>query len=139
MKVLRRIASILLYLLAGMFLLSWAMMSFVGNQPDLPKAAMMGFMAAFSLVPLAVGALVSPGRRGREIGIVLIVAAGWTAFTAITLTIFVMDPKFMALMPPDTRHSFALFSDLAFGSAFTIAMGAAGVWLVRRRDRTAAI
>lgn len=139
MKVFRRIVSILFYLFAGMFLLSWAMMSFVGDQPGLPKAAVMGFLAAFSLVPLALGALVSPGRRGREIGIVLIVAAGWTAFTAITLTIFMMDSKFMALMPPDTKQSFAMFSDLAFGSAFTAAMGAAGLWLVRRRGRIVAV
>jgi hypothetical protein len=134
MKVLRRIISILFYLFAGMFLLSWAVMAFVGGQPNLPKVAVMGFMAAFSLVPLAIGALVSPGRRGREVGIVLLVAAGWTAFTAITMTILTMDPKFMAMMPPDRQQSFAMFNDLAFGTVFTIAMAAMGFWLVRRRD-----
>lgn len=137
MKALRRAISILLYLFAGMFLLSWAVMSFVKSQPDLPKVAVMGFMAAFSLVPLAVGALVSPGRRGWEVGIVLLVAAGWTAFTAVTMAILTMDPKFMAMMPPDAQQSFAMFNDLAFGTVFTIAMGGLGLWLVRRRDGTA--
>jgi ABC-type transport system involved in cytochrome c biogenesis permease subunit len=134
-RTLRRAISIVFYLFAGAFLMTWACMSFVGSEPDLPKAGVMAFFAPFSLVPLALGLLISPGRRSREAGIVLIVAAGWVALAAVTLVITMADAELMATMPPETRLSFGMFSDPAFGAAFTVAMGAVGVWLVRRGNR----
>lgn len=134
MKGFRRVLSIIFYLFAGMFLMSWAAMAFVSDQPDLGKAEVMGVMAAFALVPLALGAVASPGRRGREIGIVLVVAAAWVGVSAITMIILLMDPEFLALMPPDTFESMAMFGDPGFGAGFTIAMGTTGLWLVRRKS-----
>jgi hypothetical protein len=135
-KIIRRLISILFYLLAGMFLLSTALIAFVEGQGDLPKAATMGFLGGFALVPLGLGALISPGRRGREIGIVLLVVAGWTTFTGVSMAVMLMDPKFVAMMPPESRHSFEMFNDFWFGTAFTVLMGVAGVWLVRRKDKS---
>ena len=132
MTALRRVISIIMYLVAGMFLMTWAAMSFVASEPDLSKEAMMGVMAIFALLPLAVGAALSPGRRGREVGIVLLVAAGWAAFTAAALGMVMMDSWFMAMMPPETQQSFTMFNDVAFGSAVTLVMAAVGLWLVRR-------
>ena len=135
MKIIRRILSIIFYILGGIFLMSWAMMAYVGGEPDAPKAWVMGILGAFALVPLAIGGLVSPGRRGREIGIVLLVAAGWTIFTAVTLVVLMMDPEFVAMMPPESQQSLGMFNDYWFGAAFTIVMGGAGVWLVWRKDK----
>jgi hypothetical protein len=133
MKLFRRVVSIFAYVLAGMFLMGWATMSFMGGDDDLQKAFVMAFMAPFSLVPLAIGAIASPGGRVREIGIVLIVAAGWTAFMAVIMAVLLMDRKFMVTMPPATRESFAMFNDIAFGTAFTMAIGAIGFWFVLRK------
>ncbi len=137
MRTLRRIASIIGYLIAGMFLLTWGLMSFVGGDPEAPKAFMMTLLAGFSLVPLAIAAVISPGRRRFEVGVVLLVAAGWTAAVALTLGIMLTDPTAIAVMPPETIKGLAMFNDPVFGALMTTAMGAAGLWLVRRKDRAA--
>lgn len=135
MTAFRRVVSILAYVIAGMFLMTWATMAFVSGERAGDKAMAMGIMAVLALVPLAVAALVSPGRRVRETGIVLMIASGSVALSGLFITILVMDPQFMAFMPPDTPQALTMVGDVVFGVAITVGMGAGGWWLVRRTDK----
>ena len=93
----------------------------------------MAFLAGCSLVTLGIGALASPGRRGREVGIVLITASSWTAVTGLAPLVLLLDRAFRALLPdPEALEQ---FTDRIFGTLFTAAMFGLGLPLVRRAPR----
>ena len=123
----RRLFSILLYVIAGLFLTTEAMVAFVQAQPDTSKLEMLAFMAPFFLVPLALGALASPGARLREIGIVLIAATGWSLLTILSFIYVATKPDTRDLLPADTIE---LFGDHLTGALYLAAMAAIGVALL---------
>ena len=131
----RRIISIILYVVGGLFLTSEAMIAFARTQPDTSKAEMLAFMAPFFLVPLALGALASPGARLRELGIVLMAAAGWSTVSILCVAYVVMMPDTRDLFPADTLE---VFGDHAFGAFNLAAMAALGFALFRFGPRAAA-
>src|SRR5688500_805239 len=75
----RRILSILLYILGGIFLTGEAMIAFLDGST---KLMMLAVYVPFILFFLGAGASVSNGSRQRELGIVLLAAAGWSGFWA---------------------------------------------------------
>lgn len=94
-------------------------------------------MIAVALIPfvvlfLSLGALASPGARLRETGLVLLIAAGWTAFAVATLAYMIAMPDTRPLFPPESRE---LFADPMFGVLNLILMAAIGYGLFRRGGR----
>lgn len=132
---LRRIVSIILYLIAGLFLTGEALVAFVRAEPDASKAQMLAFMAPFVLVPLALGAWASPGGRLRELGIVLIAAAGWSILTILCFFYLAVRPDTRDLLPADTME---VFGDRLAGGlnlAAILAIGLALFFSSRVRGR----
>lgn len=132
----RRIISILLYAIAGLFLTSEALVAFVRAEPDASKAQMLAFMAPFFLVPLALGAWASPGARLRELGIVLIAAAGWSILSILCLFYVAVRPDTRDLLPADTMEVFGDRLAGALNLAAILAIGLALVFSNRLRGRS---
>ena len=132
----RRILSIILYVIGGLFLTSEAMVAFVRAEPDASKAEMLAFMAPFFLVPLALGALASPGARLRELGIVLIAAAGWSILTILSFFYVAARPDTRDLLPADTMEVFGDRVAGALNLAAIVAIGLALFFSSRLRSRS---
>jgi hypothetical protein len=135
-RMFRRILSILLYVIAGLFLIGEAMVAFVQAQPDTSKAAMLAFMAPFFLVPLALGALASPGARLRELGIVLMAAAAWLIPTILCFFYVAVRPDTRDLLPADTMEVFGDRVAGALNLAAIVAIGLALFFSSRLRSRS---
>jgi hypothetical protein len=125
----RRIVSILLYIAAGLFLISWGVISFV-DEPGVSKSATMAAAAPWALIPLAIGLAISPGNRLRDAGIVLLFSGIWAGIAAAMVFQAMAMPESRAMLPPDQLRTLEMFSDVAFGSAFTLAMTGLGLALL---------
>lgn len=131
----RRLLSVLLYIVAGLFLMGWCVMAFVRLDPGESKAEMFAVMAAFALVPLALGAWASPGARLREVGIVLLAASAWGGFSVGTILYTLLMPDTRKSLPPETLDSLAMFSDHVTGAAFLALSLAGSMALIRYGGR----
>jgi hypothetical protein len=131
----RRVLSILLYLLGGLCLTTEGTMAFIKVGSGQEKAEMLAVTSLFVLVPLGLGVLASPGARLRELGIVLMAAAGWLALTIGMIAYMAAMPDTRQFLPPDT---FDVFGDHVFGIANFVAMAALGLALFRYRPRAGA-
>lgn len=135
MRSVRRVISLLLYIPAGLFLMAWGVMAFADDDSETSTALLFAAMAPFALVPLALGALVSPGSRLGEVGIVLIIAAGWLGFTVATLAYLFAMPDTRVLFPPETRATVQMFDSFMIGVGFLLLMATAGLLLLRHGRR----
>ena len=136
----RRTLSIICYVVAGMFLCGEMLIAFLGsgNAPEGAwdmKLGMVGLMLGLALVPLGVGALVSRGRRLREVGITLFTAAIVAAVEFALIAYLMMMPDTGKLFPPGMMDT---FDAIGFGLANLLAIGGLGWWLMRRVAAAAA-
>ena len=130
----RRALSIICYFIAGLFLCGEMLIAFAGSgiAPDGAwdmKLGMVGLMLGFALVPLAVGAAVSGGRRLREVGITLFTAAIVAAVEFAVIAYLMMMPDTGKLFPPGMMDA---FDGIGFGLTNLLAIGGLGWWLMRR-------
>jgi hypothetical protein len=125
----RRILSILLYVVAGLFLISWGVISFV-DEPGVSKSALMAGPAPWALIPLAIGLAISPGNRLLDAGIVLLASGVWAGIAAAIVFQAMAMPESRAMLPPEQLKTLELFNDAGFGSAFTLAMTGLGLALL---------
>jgi len=132
--VIRRIASILLYCVGGLCLASGSLFAFMAPIPGVGMAGLVWNFAPWVVGPLGLGLILSPGSRLRELGIVLIAAAGLVALPMATMIAPGMEEEF----PPEAM---AYFSGQAFGWNFLGVMAGfggllmlAGSWLRGMRD-----
>ena len=131
----RRFLSIVFYLVAGSLLMTEAVMAFATLEPGLGKLTMLAMIAPFALIPLVLGALVSPGARLREIGIVLLASMAVAAFT-VGMTLYVtLMPDTRRFMPPEALDR---FGDYAAGAANLIALSGLGLLFFLRGRRSEA-
>ncbi len=128
----RQLAAIFCYLVAGLFLIGFGVMAFVAPQPDAGALGPMGVMALFALAPLLIGALISPGSRIREIGIVLLVSGVFVGLGTAMMALVLFSSGFRALLPPEAEKDLAVFASPYFGIAFTIAMIVGGFIMLLR-------
>jgi cation transport ATPase len=127
----RRVLSIILFVLGGWMLSSESMMgSFDFAQGVGVQLAMVGFMAAFAAPFLALGTWASPGNRFAELGLTLMIVAGVGAFIALTMFVVTHDPGFKQLMPPDQPMPEFHFTPV-FAAANLLVVGGGG-YLLRR-------
>ncbi len=129
----RRVSSIVLYVVAGFFLYAMTIMAFA--HPDTNawiKWPILGVLFACSFVAMCLGlALQSFRRWRRDVGITLLSAAGFCAFVVLTFACLFMDEEFRAMLNPQAR---TLFSDYVTGAAAVVAPAAIG-WLLVRADK----
>jgi hypothetical protein len=125
----RQLVAVFFYLLAGLFLLCLAAVAFV-PAGDASWAGAMVVMMALALGPLLIAALVSPGARVREAGIVLLVAGVLVAMGAAMVAMVFVSPGFRDLLPPDAAKDLSRFPSPLFGIALTAAMIVGGFWML---------
>lgn len=132
----RRAISVPLFVLGGWIVMTELMTAFVDIEPGLADNLWMIAIFAILAVPLLLlGAWASPGRRWRELGMTLLIAAGIGAFCGLATLLVLNDPKFMELMPLPLPEI-----DLApvFGVVNLLLISAFGWWLYRGRDHSSA-
>jgi hypothetical protein len=126
----RRVVSVILFVIGGWFLLTEAVVAFFDAEPGTAdNLAMIGIFAAISIVPLLLGAWASPGRRWRELGLTILIATGFAAFCGVSTIAVFLDPAFkqIVLQQPMPKIEFAP----VIGAANALAIAALG-WLLHR-------
>ncbi len=129
----RRVASIVLYVLGAWVLAAEMMMASadVGQTPAI-ALAMIGIMLAVAAVVLLLGLWASPGNRPAELGVTLIAAAIVGGLLVLMFFILTNDPEFAMLMP-ESSQPFRIAPLPGFVNVAIIA--AAGWWLTRYAKR----
>lgn len=128
----RQLLAITLYLFAGLFLIAWGAAFFMIGRPGDSQAGAVAVLGLLALGPLLIGALISPGSRIREIGIVLLVSGVFLGLGAAMVALVLLSPGFRAMLPPDAAKDLTLFPSPVVGIAFTLAMIAGGFTMLLR-------
>ncbi|MBC7834507.1 MAG: hypothetical protein H7Y88_05325, partial [Phycisphaerales bacterium] len=105
---------------------------FMVGQPGDSQAGSVAVMGLLALGPLLIGALISPGSRIREIGIVLLVSGVFLGLGAAMVALVLLSPGFRAMLPPNAAKDLTLFPSPVVGIAFTLAMIAGGFTMLLR-------
>lgn len=128
----RRVCSIVLYVVAGFFLYAMTLMAFAHPEHQAwIKWIVLGVLLACSFVAMCLGLAVRSFRRWRrELGITLLSTAGFCAFVVLTLVCLFLDEEFRAMVNPQAQ---TLFTDYVTGAAAIVVPAAIG-WLLVRAD-----
>lgn len=103
----RRVTSIILFVLGGWMLAGVGAIGLVPVEEGLSRWAVAAVVACFAAPFLLIGAWVSPGRRRAELGMTLMIAAGFAALVVITLAAVALDPAIQRYMQqPMPRFDF---------------------------------
>lgn len=135
----RRVVSVLFLALGGWLLMAEPLLAFIDFAPKLSGAQAVVALFALGIagVPLALGVLLSPGERWRELGLTILLAMGAALFCGASVAAILMDPgfkPFMPLMPPMPNVAIAPL----FGALNLVLLTGIGWLLYRRRPlRTA--
>ncbi len=122
---------IICWVIAGFFLYTLCILSFV-NQPLWPmKLTVLGiFLAPVVLFLLIAGWCRGFSRLGRELGIVLLSAAGMSLFGVLTVFFMYASLETAKQMPPEVRE---MFSAIWFGIGCLTVCFVFGLILVLQR------
>jgi hypothetical protein len=124
----RRVVSTLLLIVGGWWLAGEMAVAFLDLERGIADNLMMvGVVALFAAVPLALGTWASPGNRRQELGLTMLLATGATLFLLASVAATVMDRAFMRYMPAMPELEFAPVA----GVVNLLVVGAAGWWLYR--------
>lgn len=121
----RKLASIICYVVAGFFVYTTCLLAFVSEASA--KYAMAGMFSVLAVAFLAAGLAISRGKRWRyAVGLVLLSGTGVAAV--------VVGMVFFLLISPETRELFPtssldFFSDYTAGSVSILVLAALGCWL----------
>jgi len=130
----RRFISIVLFVLGGWLAMSQTVAAFMDVEAGLADNLILtAFFALFAAPLLLLGAWASPGRRWSELGLTLLIAAGFGAFCGLATLLVFNDPKFMELMEVTAEPMPQIDLAPVFGVANMILVAALGWWLYRGR------
>ena len=146
----RKILSIVFYVIAGFFLYGANGLAFVNvaairtatPPPAWMKLFLIGIFAIPGLISLLIGlALTRFQQWKRDVGIVLVSAGSVTAFAAVTMVCMFISPESKRYYPPDSPDMSQLFGDLTVGIVCIVTTIVAGVLLIiiSRRSRKPAV
>jgi hypothetical protein len=129
----RRVGSVILFVIGGWLLSTEVMMSWASFGPDLGVAAKL-IMAGVYLVlaaPFLLGATwASPGIRRRELGLSVMIAAAVGTLLGGALFMIMADPAVAKMMPPG-QSAPQIGLDLPFGALNLVLVTALGYFLWR--------
>ncbi|HEY5724302.1 MAG TPA: hypothetical protein VIT45_18475 [Allosphingosinicella sp.] len=124
----RRVLSILCYVVAGLFLATEGVLAFLDDQGT-DKAGALLLSSAFAAVPLGVGLALSPGRRIREAGMVLMAGSGWVVLSALNFLYLSAREDMRSNLPAEL---FGMFDSYAVGGINFAVMAGLGIFLFLR-------
>jgi len=127
----RRVISVILFILAGWLLVSGLTVAWFDFGEGLAVSlGILGVMALIGLPFLVLGIGVSPGNRLAELGMTLMVIAGIGDVLGIVMMVTLSDPGLKQLMPPGQQSPQFHFAPIP-GLAATLILGALGYGLWR--------
>jgi hypothetical protein len=127
----RRVISIFCYVVAGLFLASEGILAFLEDDAG-DKIGALLLASGLAAVPLGIGIAITPGRRMREAGIVLMAGAGWVVLSALNFVYLGARQDMRTVLPP---HLFGMFDDYWVGAINFAVMAGLGIYLFRRGGR----
>lgn len=96
----RRALSLILFILGGWVLASEILTAFLDVQPGLRDSIIfIGVFGALAAVPLLLGAWATPGRRWKELGLTILLGAGFGLIAVATIAAVMVDPRAKPLLP----------------------------------------
>ena len=120
--------SIICYVVAGFFIYTIMILSFVNEPPASAKLAIMGVFAVPAAISLLIGLYVSRyAHWQRDVGIVLLSAALFTIFLVLTVACMLATPKFTQQF---SDNKIGFFSDYISGTLCIAAFLSLGGWLI---------
>jgi hypothetical protein len=126
----RRPASVLLFVLGGLMLTCEGLSAFFDIEPGLRDSLfLIGIYSALATPLLLLGTWISPGERWRELGLTMLIALGCAAVCVVTVLVVFTDPAMKGIMPPDLPP---VGVAAAVGIANSLILGVAG-WLLYRQ------
>jgi hypothetical protein len=133
---LRRLASVVFLALGGWIFSAEPLLAFLNFAPGMRFASAMVTLVCLGMaaVPLAIGVALSPGSRGRELGLTILIALGAAVLCAASLAAVLLDPgfkQFEPLLPPMPNIGVAP----VWGIANLIVVAALGSLLYRRPEK----
>jgi hypothetical protein len=131
----RRALSIIFFILGGWVLASEILTAFMDVQPGLRDSVIfIGLFGALAAVPLLLGAWATPGRRWNELGLTILLGAGFGLIAVVTIGAMMVDPGAKPYLPSMRGLSFAP----VVGIANLLFVCALGIMLYRTgRPKTA--
>jgi hypothetical protein len=124
----RRLASVLLFVLGGWMLSGEILTAFLDVQPGVRDSVIfIGLFGLLAALPLLLGMWASPGRRAQELGLTVLLGVGFGAFAAVGIGLMMVDPKAKALLPPMQGLGFTP----VVGAANLVVLVAGGLLLYR--------
>lgn len=130
----RRVSSVILKSIAGFFFYLVSLLGFI-NGPETGKKAIVMLVFLVPAVAALCGGLGLSGfsRWKKDTGIVLLCAAGFTAFLVFTVACYLMTPQFRQMVPPGKS---AFFSNYITGGSIIFTFAALGGVLVKADKNT---
>lgn len=133
----RRLLSVLLFVLGGWLLSAEPAIAFIAFGGDEIKGKLFAAMIMLGIVavPLAIATVVSPGDRWQELGLTILLSAAATAFCCLAIAAVFFDSgmkPFLADLPPTRNIVLAPVT----GVLNLLALTGIGWLLYRRSGRT---
>ncbi len=127
----RKVISIILYVISGFFFYTVCLIAFLNNLPILIKYAVMGVLCIPAVIALGIG-LVSGcfGNWKRDIGIVITSAAGFALLVALTMACIFLSPEFEEFFHYNKADLIGLYSDYVSGFGSIAILGTTGIFLI---------
>jgi drug/metabolite transporter (DMT)-like permease len=130
--VIRRPASVLLFVLGGLMLMTEGLWAFFDIDPGFKdNLFMIGILSALAAPLLLAGTWISPGERWRELGLTMLMAIAFAAVCVFSVIVVFTDPAAKDMIPADMPP---IGFVPAIGIANALILGGVG-WLLYRRGR----
>lgn len=127
-QVMRKTFSIIFNVIAGFFVYVVSFLAFINGPQTGMKWLVMAIFSIPGILALIGGLTLARFRNWRrDTGIVLLCGSGFTLFIVFSLTCYMMNDEFKALMTPETIH---FFSDYLTGGGVVAGLGALGLGLL---------
>ncbi len=130
----KRVASVLCYIVAGFFVYLVAMLAFITSPSVGFKLALMAGFSVPGVIAMIVGLALSEFRHTlRDIGIVLLAGAGVGTMVVGSFVCMMATEEYRQMMPAD---ALANLGDHKSGAAFLVAeavLGAGALWMAFKR------
>ena len=128
----KRGCSIALFVAGGWILSSVAIVGLMPEDETVSRWAMVAIFATFAAPFLLAGAVASPGKRWAELGLTLMITAGFALVMIVTMAAIFLDPAMKRFMP-ETLYDFDFTSPAMIVSVLLIGGGGYLLWRTGKR------
>lgn len=131
----RKLISIIFYVLGGFFIYMTCFMAFVSTPPEarIFKFVILGALSILILISLIIGAVIYSFQSWKfSIGITLLSGVGFNLFLVMFLFAFILDPNSEKFFPNNKLSS---FNDYISGFSTMLIFGGLGTFILLKNNR----